>query len=140
MTETPATSPEAVERLIEKLRNQLEYYNSGGRFTAAIVLEELLAENAALRARAEAAEAKVREAALDYLVLDGQAIEALAEVERLRMLLRRVPASLNSAFAAGTEERENGSARRQRALMEPVEALRVEIRAAFTTTEGKSNG
>ena len=74
-------------------------------------LLSLAAERDALRARAEAAE---------------------AERDRLRTLLRRVPASLNAAFAAGTEERENGSARRQRKLMEHVEALRVEIRAVLT--------
>ena len=49
--------------------------------------EEAVAKCVTLHSRAVSAEAKVREQALDYLALDGQAIEALAEVERLREAL-----------------------------------------------------
>ena len=66
---------EALEYRIEKLDAQL---------AAALKARDREA------ARAEAAEAKVREQALDYLALDGQAIEALTEVERLREALTRI--------------------------------------------------
>ena len=54
----------------------------------------------------------------------------------LRALLARVPSALSNAFGAGIEEREGGSARRQAKLMEPVDALREEIRAALSQKAG----
>ena len=57
--------------------------------------EEAVAKCVTLHSRAVSAEAKVREQALDYLALDGQAIEALAEVERLREALLEVSQSLD---------------------------------------------
>ena len=80
MTDTPTpdlTAPEQVNKSIGMCRLH-------GLHGTEATLRALAAERDALRARAEAAEAKVREQALDYLALDGQAIEALAEAERLR--------------------------------------------------------
>lgn len=56
-----------------------------------------------------------------------------AEVERLRAICRDVPAALNSAFAAGTEECEGGSARRQEKALAPVDGMRRRIRAALAS-------
>jgi len=53
---------------------------------------------------------------------------AIAELDTLYVVLRKVPNALNRAFSAGTEEREGGSARRQGKDLEVVEALRDEIR------------
>lgn len=55
-----------------------------------------------------------------------------AEVKRLREVVARIPKALNDAFAAGAEEREGGSIRRQAKALESVEALRAEARAART--------
>lgn len=52
-------------------------------------------------------------------------------------VLRRVSSCLNHAFAAGTEERENGSARRQAKAMEHVEALRADARAFLAKLENR---
>lgn len=54
----------------------------------------------------------------------------------LRDLLARVPSALNSAFGAGIEEREGGSARRQAKMMEPVDKLRADIVAALRDAGG----
>lgn len=55
-----------------------------------------------------------------------------AMAERLGEVSARVPSALNSAFGAGIEEREGGSVRRQAKLMEPVDKLRDDIRAALS--------
>ena len=52
-------------------------------------------------------------------------------------VIRRVSNCLNHAFAAGTEERENGSTRRQAKAMEHVEALRADARAFIAKLENR---
>jgi len=59
------------------------------------------------------------------------------DVAELVEALRKVPSALNRAFAAGMEEREGGSARRQAKELEHVEALRAEIRAILAKIEGQ---
>jgi len=60
----------------------------------------------------------------------------LAEAEEL---IERIPAAINSAFMAGGEEREGGSANRQERYMQPADALRNEARS-FTSIQEKGNG
>ena len=80
--------PETLTSLCHQLRRLSdvagEQVDAERMSRAACEIEALAADRDTLRARAEAAEAKVREQALDYLALDGQAIEALAERDRLR--------------------------------------------------------
>lgn len=61
----------------------------------------------------------------DTIIAQAERIEALEAV------LGRIPGALNSAFAAGIEEREGGSERRQLKALEIVEALRADARAAL---------
>lgn len=61
--------------------------------------------------------------------------DALDREARLVEIVRRIPNALNQAFAAGMEEREGGSARRQAKCMEPVEALRADASAALEETK-----
>lgn len=74
------------------------------------------------------ANARVVAAAPD---LHRLALDLAAERERLLAICRDVPAALNSAFAAGTEECEGGSARRQEKALAPVDDMRKRIRAAL---------
>ncbi len=57
------------------------------------------------------------------------------EREKLDGLLKRVIPALNCAFAAGIEEREGGSARRQAKLLAPERELRADIAAAIRKGE-----
>ena len=60
-----------------------------------------------------------------------------AEIARLLAICRDVPGALNAAFAAGAEECEGGSARRQERALAPVDDMRKRIRA--TLNQGTIN-
>lgn len=63
------------EELVARLRNQLEYYNSGGRFVAADRIQQLLTERKALA---------MRDAGYDVFT------KLNATVERLRFCLQEI--------------------------------------------------
>ena len=134
-------------------RNDVE-----GRYRARIAtleseaaeLREKVAGLTAALAEADKHAEKI-EALLDpHIAWEGQPPKAYADIlaraeateaalkEAVR-LLERVPGALNGAFAAGTEEREGGSARRQERYSAPGDALRREIPAFLSQHSGASN-
>jgi len=52
-------------------------------------------------------------------------------------LLGKAPAMINRGFAAGTEEREGGSARRQGQILDITRAYEAEVRAALAALTEK---
>lgn len=59
-----------------------------------------------------------------------------AFMEEVREVLEAIPGALNGAFAAGSEEREGGSARRQERHAADGDALKARARALLEKMEG----
>lgn len=70
-----------------------------------------------------------------YRTMEARAEAAEVKVAMAQNLLKRVPGAINSAFAAGTEEREGGSTRRQAKAMAGPETLQCEIRDTLAAME-----
>jgi hypothetical protein len=126
-----------VAKLVEELKYQIAPYSVGDLFDR--TADALTAANARIAEVERELEARKNYTDEDYVTLHNahcftanKLATATAHAERLEALLKTVPSALSYAFAAGMEESEGGSARRQAISMKPVEELRAAIRAALT--------